>query len=266
MTITPEIAGEFLLRNNRNRPLNQLTAEDYARQITLGLWQLNGEAIIISSKGNILDGQHRLKACCIADKSFESVVIEGVDEDNFATIDTGRARTAGDIFAIDGVSNPTRKAAIITAYYNLRRNEATYTDTEGLRKIKVSKQELLEFYLENASIVDNASTFASKSYDHVRLLPISLLGAYVVFLIHDKKHPEQKVYDFFHELNGFSEITNKTVSLLRDSLLRHITKQRVLTTTQKNAYIIKAWNSYVTGKELKNLSYNKAQEGQLKMI
>ena len=92
------------------------------------------------------------------------------------------------------------------------------------------------------------------------------MGAYILFLIHDKHHPSEKVYDFFCELTGASNVTNQTVSLLRDILLRNITKQRVITPSQRNAYMIKAWNAYVTGKELKNLSYNKSQEGQLKMI
>ncbi|MBO4719023.1 MAG: hypothetical protein J5658_04015 [Prevotella sp.] len=264
--ITPEMAREYLTRNNRNRPINKTTVEDYARQIEQGLWKLNGEAIIISSKGNVLDGQHRLKACCMADQPIDSVIIEGVDEELFSTIDTGRARTAGDIFAIDGINNPTRKSSVITAYFNLRRNEATYAPSESIRKVKVSKQEILDFYRENEELVTQVTSYASSSYDHVRLLTISTMGAYILYLIHDRHHPEQKVYDFFCELTGASEITNQTVSLLRDALLRNITKQRVLTISQRNAYIIKAWNAYITGKELKNLSYNKSQEGQLKMI
>ena len=52
ITITPEMAEQMLKFNTRNRPVNQLTVDDYALQMKKGLWRLNGEPIIITPEAN----------------------------------------------------------------------------------------------------------------------------------------------------------------------------------------------------------------------
>ena len=264
--ITPDFAGELLKRNTRNRNINRLTVEDYASQMRKGGWKLNGEPIIISESGVILDGQHRLLACQQAGVTIPSLIVYGAKDDTFTTIDTGRVRTAGDMFTIDGITEASQKAAIISAYFALRRNDSTFVNTEGLRKIKASKAEVLDFYYKNKNLVDNIIKLSQRCYSKVRLLTRSTLGAYSLYLILDKKHPFMTVANFFDELFGIATPSNQTITLLYDTYIRHITKQRVLTPTQKNVYLIKTWNAYITDKELKNLSWNKAQEIEVHFI
>lgn len=265
-TITPEIAQMYLNRNNHNRAFNTATVEDYAEQLRKGLWKLNGEAIILDNHGNLVDGQHRLKACILANKSIESIVIEGVDGDSFATIDTGRARSAGDIFSIEGITQANRKASIITSFFNLRRNESTFNKNKALRQLKASKREVLDFYCANKTLVEDVTDFAGRSYDHIRMFSVSQMGAYVLFLTHDKHHPMEKVVEFFNQLNGASKNSCSATALLKDALLRHFTKQRVLTPALRHVYIVKAWNAYVTDRELKVLNYNREREGDIVMV
>ena len=266
ITIAPAMAEQMLKFNTRNRPVNQLTVDDYALQMKKGLWRLNGEPIIITEGGCILDGQHRLLACVASGQAFQSIIVRGVDGEVFSTIDTGRVRTAGDVFNINGVTNAAQKAAIITAYFNMRRNEASFDEGVRLRKIKMSKTEVLDFYSNHAKLVDRINSFSYKCYKKVRLMSYSTVGAYILLLVIDKKHPIEKAEAFFEELFQFHPETNQSVTLLHDCLIRHITKQRILSPAQRSNYVIKVWNAYVKGKELKYLSYDKAREGQLAFI
>ena len=263
-TITPEYASELLAKNFLNRPVNKVTVEDYAAQMSKDLWRLNGEPILISSTGNLIDGQHRLHACIKSGKPFETVVISGVDASVFDTIDTGRVRTGADILNVIGVSNASALASIVSSYFKLKKNSACYTDNAStLRTIRMSKQELRSFYQEHAELIDRVYRLGRRCYDRIRLLPVAVTSAYALYLILDKHHSEEKVFSFFSELFGIEPRTNKTLDVLYNKLDRHVLKQDILTPLQKATYIKRAWNSYISGKELSKLPYNKDRDSSL---
>ncbi len=61
--ITPEVATEMLQHNNNNRSVKVKTVAAYARDMENGLWRKNDpNALIFSDTGELVDGQHRLKA------------------------------------------------------------------------------------------------------------------------------------------------------------------------------------------------------------
>ena len=265
--ITPEIAGELLRTNILNRPVNKRTVDDYAAQMKKGLWKLNGEPIIISTTGNVIDGQHRLHACIQSDTSFTTVVEYGVDASVFDTIDTGRVRTAGDLFSIVGIGNANKISSIVAAYFNLKKSTNFMSiDSTTLRSLRVSKQEILEFYKQNSQLVDAISEMATKCYYKLRLLPIATTGACALYLVKDKNHSIEKVTEFFYEVFGILPYSNNTVGILHDALNRHIARQNILPPTVKMAYVIKTWNAYITGKEMKALNYNKNRDIGLSFI
>lgn len=90
-------------------------------------------AIIINDKGLTDNGYHRLAACIQAGVPFQTVLIEGVKHETWTTIDTGKTRSAGDVFGIMGITNPTQKASIVAKYYAL---------TKGLKGIEPTLRHL----------------------------------------------------------------------------------------------------------------------------
>lgn len=84
---------------------------------------MNGEAIIINDKGLTDNCYHRLAACIQAGVPFQTVLIEGVKHETWTTIDTGKTRSAGDVFGIMGITNPTQKASIVAKYYALTKDK-----------------------------------------------------------------------------------------------------------------------------------------------
>jgi len=103
--ITPIIAKNLLAKNPNNRKLNENWALRLAVDIDEGKWALNGETIIIDTDGNVLDGQHRLRAVVIADKSIMVNVARNVLAETKTTIDIGKSRTLADILTLSGNKN-----------------------------------------------------------------------------------------------------------------------------------------------------------------
>lgn len=80
-------------------------------------WQINGEAIIISDQGELLDGQHRLYACVQANVPFKTILVKGITKEAFKTINTGKRRNAKDVFTIAAKQKqePTGRSATLAA-------------------------------------------------------------------------------------------------------------------------------------------------------
>ena len=109
--MTPELAGHLLERNTGNRPLRKAWARHLGDAMKQRQFPLNGESIIIGADGVIISGQHRLEGCVLSGATFKTVLVEGIANEAFATVDCGKVRSMGDVLAIMGVDNPTAIAA-----------------------------------------------------------------------------------------------------------------------------------------------------------
>lgn len=87
----------------KNRPINTRRLRLYAEEMRNGDWKENGESIIIGADGSIVDGQHRLQALILADKTIGFIVVRNVNPNVFDTIDSGRNRSGADTYAVAGV-------------------------------------------------------------------------------------------------------------------------------------------------------------------
>lgn len=113
--ITPTLAELMLETNIRNRRINDRHAEVLAQVLASRDMRLNGETIIFSSDGHLLDGQHRLLACVKSGISFESFVVFGISPKAFNTIDAGKSRGTSDVLSLAGVSNANKLTGALQA-------------------------------------------------------------------------------------------------------------------------------------------------------
>lgn len=110
--ITPERAKQLLeAKRPTNRPISPNQVNMLVRAITEGLWEVNFDTIKLTSKGELIDGQHRMMACVTAGKSIQTWVAYDVSVKSMATMDTHKPRSASDNIAIIGYQN----ASLITA-------------------------------------------------------------------------------------------------------------------------------------------------------
>lgn len=117
--VTPDLAQAWLSKNAHNRKMNARRAANLAAYMRSGEWQVNGETIILSENGLLLDGQHRLKAVTLFGRAVPMMVAFGASDSAFATIDTGKARSPGDILSMSDIKNPTACAAAAKLIWQL---------------------------------------------------------------------------------------------------------------------------------------------------
>ena len=113
--ITPDIARSYLKMNTRNRRLNERHAEVLAGVMSAGDWWMNGESIIFGADEVLLNGQHRLWAVIRSGTTVDALVVRGVDEGAFRTMDGGKVRTAGDVLSMEGEKDANRVCATVQA-------------------------------------------------------------------------------------------------------------------------------------------------------
>jgi hypothetical protein len=131
--VSPQMAEELLATTDKNRNVSHQRVLTLANLMRSGRWQLNGETIIVSKTGKLLDGQHRMFAIIEVGLPQQMLIATGAPDEAFETIDTGRARTAADIAGMEGVSNPnivTSAAALIwRMFYRTAINEVCSPQT-----------------------------------------------------------------------------------------------------------------------------------------
>ena len=117
--ITPKKAETPLQSNTHNRALSAKRVEELAAQITSGNWVQNGQTIIVHSDGTLADGQHRLAAVVLANKSITTSIAYNVPKSAFATIDTGAKRQVKDVLYINGIGNSPMVAAATGVFWKM---------------------------------------------------------------------------------------------------------------------------------------------------
>lgn len=259
INITPELAEKWLAQNTHNRNLREAAVMAYARDMEAGNWAENGEAIKFAEGdvallggrdplygGALLDGQHRLQAVALSGITLKMLVVTGLRNATQETMDDGRKRTLADALHLRGEQNAVILGAILRRAQmweqGLYRNSGNYapTNTECLA------------YLGRNPAVRQSALLAASLRKPARL-PSSVLGlTHWVFSNIDAEDA-----DWFFERLGSgvgleqyhpvwtlrkraSEITEATGRVPEDMLL---------------AFVIKAWNAYRDGTELRLLRF-----------
>ena len=101
--ITPDDALGLLQRRRPGTPPTVAAVRSYAEAMRAGRWILNGMPIILSRRGLLLDGLHRLLACVEAQTPFATFVAENVGDDVLHTIDQQRRRSFAGVLEARGI-------------------------------------------------------------------------------------------------------------------------------------------------------------------
>ncbi|MFI7104098.1 hypothetical protein ACIBK8_32720 [Streptomyces sp. NPDC050161] len=102
VNVTPEIAETFLSRASVNRRLDMGRVRSLTESILRGEWKLTHQGIAFDEAGVLLDGQHRLHAIIEANTPVTMFVFDGLSEDVFPVLDTGKRRSAADTLLSTG--------------------------------------------------------------------------------------------------------------------------------------------------------------------
>lgn len=163
-TVTPERAAELLEGNVDNRRLDPSRVRKYANEIRSGQWKTTGDTIKIATTGRVLDGQHRLAAIVEAGVPVELAIATKVDEAVFPVLDSGKARTTGDVLKIAGIKSSTVTATVAKMLILF---DAGIDPNNSKAGELVSKTDMLEFALANEKALLAAVQRGSVLYNRV---------------------------------------------------------------------------------------------------
>ena len=258
--ITPKLASELLLTNTINRPLRVTTVDAYADAMQRGQWALNGEAIIISSQGKLMNGQHRLSAVVKCGLSIPFLVVSEVDGSVFATLDRGKSRSTADTFYIRNITNAASIAGAIVTYKRLSLGWNDTVGTPNRIMMKLTSVDSLIEYDSSPELWQEIGHKTSECYQKKRLLSPSRIGGYMAYLIKNKRHDSDVVFSFFSQLFTNNNITNPTIPLLREKLIDGKLGAYNLTPKYAEAIIIKTWNLYIQEKINKVIKWSETEQ------
>lgn len=191
--ITPDVAAKWLKMCNGEfqRPLRKPYVELLARSMTSGQWANNGESIIFSRTGKLLDGQHRLSAVVLSGITIMATVATGVLEKDFDTIDTGQGRTMGDILKINGEKSYSDLAAALRRIYNFELTKGTSTEQSDAPPTKRDLEAILAKHPKLRDSVEFARTNKSKL-----VAPSIVAPLHYIFAQQDSKLADEFLISF----------------------------------------------------------------------
>jgi hypothetical protein len=247
--ITPDIATKYLEANVHNRPVHQRHVEFLAEEIKQGRWKMNGSSIVFNGDGTLIDGQHRLWAVITSGLPIKILVVRGADEGSFATIDTGMARTAGDVLGIIGEKNPANLAGaarFIMAY------ESKF---QSNRK-KGSNTKVVEFVKKNPGLA-NSVEFLRRT-GGARILSKAIAGG--LHYLMSKKDAALADELFTGIAKGFAPEAGETFMALREKLIANAAASHYVKGPTIAVYVIKAWNARREGKYIRVFRFADGEE------
>ena len=126
---TPAVMAILHIRYNpHNRDITVPWVRELARRMAGGMWQWNNEVPGFYNNGDLADAGHRFAAGAIADFTWDTVIVFGVDPDAIGSIDDGKKRHASDAAKLRGIQLAKQKETILkqaTAYLIKRGEDVT---------------------------------------------------------------------------------------------------------------------------------------------
>lgn len=242
LTITPDLAKEWLDRNVHNRPIRKNKVVNYARDMQANNWALNGEAIKFAVDGVLLDGQHRLLAIVAANVPVQMLVVTGLANDTQTTMDSGVKRTTGDALGLEGEKNSQMLAAVLKKIWMWEQGDlkfsANYTPSTAECAALLAERPEIHRSVEVA--IQVRSTF--------RAMPPSVTGT--AHYVLSKVALDDAVWFFARVGDGALSEPGHPILALRARVTNEALSGTAIQQHQRMAYLIRAWNAVRQGRPL----------------
>jgi len=246
--ITPQKAENYLRFNKNNRSIKSSHVTFLSNQIKENLFLENGEAIIFDKLGDLKDGQHRLKAISINNKSFFIPVVRGVESKCMATYDTGKNRSAADVLKLNGFQYYSLIAAFVQAIHKYSTKKYKMASSYGgSRRTNLTNQQVLNYVEENYEwLLDIVSKVDSIS---AKMKPRVLSPSYISLIIYmiGGENPSNDVYSFAKNLTGVVKVESSAPLYLYNKLYNSKINKEPLNNYWILGMALKSWNFYSDG-------------------
>jgi hypothetical protein len=241
VNVGPSLAALLLARNLANRIMVTKGAvrcvASYAAAMKRGEWVLNGETLVLSSTGELNDGQHRLHAIIKAGVPAPMLIVFGIERETRHTVDQGVGRTPGHILSMYGEKNTNQLATALQFTWAM--------DNDASLHSRPSTDELLATLDRHPDIRDRLRD-VSHLTQLFRASPGYIAGAHYLCLTYDAPKAER-----FLEIatTGVGiESTHDPIARFRTMLVDHYAKRTKRSAIEQAANYVKAFNAHVREK------------------
>jgi len=254
--ITPEIAKKLLEKNLVNRKIRDGHVDWLASQMKAGYWRFTGDSIKFNRDGILVDKQHTLTAIVRSGTTQRFVIIGGLDDEIIDVIDTGIARTSGDVLGMNGIQNGNAVAGICRRILNFKQKNsaASFSNAVPGRLVRedgfISNHRILEEVRSDPGYLI-AHKNAVQFYTHSRMLSPSQYG--LLYYIFSEKCPDT-AWEFLSKFsNGIGLHSESPIYLLRQRLEKARDMKIRYSDNLQLYWFFTCWNKFRKGESMKIL-------------
>lgn len=256
--ITPEMARAYLNTSVGNRVIKQDILRGLVSYLKNDTFKVNGETIVFDSEGSLMDGHHRLEAVAAAGVPAIFIVVRGVERSTWTTMDSGTARSLGDVFRIEGIPNYNSVSSVVAGTYAMRNNKIG-TNTLGagnkLKRDGLTRDDALGLYYKYEDTwqlaVRTGISLRNKLPGYFNVKEVGVISAYLIIFLH---HDAKRVTEFWDLVATGDGI----YASLRNVFLKDMqeTRYKRLTSKARQSLIATAWNIHLKNKRAKRFSFD----------
>lgn len=249
--VTSDIAHAWLGANINNRRPIRHKIEQYKRDMASDAWAMTGEAIKFGRDGELLDGQNRLMAVVEADAAIVTVVIRGLAATARNHMDTGAARTAGQVLTMLGYRRGNDLAATARIALVLQ-------DHEPLVSSRRPHSEIVRFVEDNPELEVVVA-------DQARGLPmLQSTAGYVAWVLNGVD--ADSAADFLAELRSGANLPDGSPVLTARAKLTQLATDPRLNRAVRQEWeigtVFRAWIAWRNGETLTRIRLGKDENGR----
>lgn len=165
MEVTPDQATKWLEGNMHNRPLSQSLSEKYAEEMRQGRWMLTHQGIAFDADKTLVDGQHRLWAVVLAERSVQFSVTYDVPIATQIVVDDHKPRSAAVALTLAGYAVTATTVATASM---MMRGFTSY----GYGRGKFSKQEIRDCIEKHKDCLEFVTELFRSRKTHLAVAPV----------------------------------------------------------------------------------------------
>lgn len=245
--VTPELAKSMLERNSKNRPMRMGQVNYFVDVLKRGEFKTTHQGLAFRPDGMVHDGQHRIMAIILSERSAEMLVTWNVPADTMALIDTGAKRTPGDAMALHGYTDSKNVAAVTSVLWRYRTGEWS-------NRQRSSPDQLLELVESEPEVLDHLPD-ARRLYMELRV-PISC-GTVALYLTRRAELPDHIDPEVWIDQIITGEMLRKgmpSYHLRAYFQNRRANKIRMTTKDILGSYA-RGWHAHVADRKLHNIRW-----------
>ena len=250
MTVSPALADKMLDTNHSNRKLRPSLVRSYVTEINEGRWQVTHQGAAMDTTASLQDGQHRLSAIKETGIPQKMMIAVGMPVESFAVIDTGLTRRYADTLFISGYSDPFNLGAAARLVW-------LYVNRDFTSTYKVSNQQVLELVNRDTDGFTISMHYGGRlNYGAFMTKSAGAAGHYLVQRV-NAKTPVNEFFEGLVEGSGLPGGDPRLV--LRRLLANQYRDAGRRFGPEQLAWLIKCWNAWVEGREIRNISWKKTE-------